>query len=296
MRVNKLDGMNKIWSYQAKRYDMQGSDMGGRLSGWWLPCRCSRRRRRRSRPTCSSPSTGTPPSLEGARPRIDLLQLVSSWWRLRDGSSRCTPCPAGSTWETPSPPPPCSWSPVHPLPLLGTWGPPEEAPIKHPAIQKTDFARNEKRGGGGGGRCDRERMLVPPTNSVRGVNDFGPGGSVPHTGDQDTAISVGLGATSADQRGRLLQTRFYHIYQYSSIRGWFDKLLELLGCFWNPLWTFLWGNHQFLQRKDEVGKVPYMTRVIWLYLMARLLSVHLKQSNKCKLAFRSLAVKRSKFK
>ena len=27
MRVNKLDGMNKIWSYQAKRYDMQGSDM-----------------------------------------------------------------------------------------------------------------------------------------------------------------------------------------------------------------------------------------------------------------------------
>ena len=96
--------------------------------------------------------------------------------------------------------------------LLGTWGPPEEAPIKHPAIQKTDFARNEKRCGGGGGRCDRERMLVPPTNSGRGVNDFGPGGSVPHTGDQDTAISVGLGATSADQRGRLLQTRFYHIY------------------------------------------------------------------------------------
>ena len=82
---------------------------------------------------------------------------------------------------------------MHPLPLLGTWGPPEEAPIKHPAIQKTDFARNEKRDGGGGGRCDRERMLVPPTNSGRGVNDFGPGGSVPHTGDQDTAISVGLG-------------------------------------------------------------------------------------------------------
>ena len=27
MRVNRLDGMNKIWSYQAKRYDMQGSDM-----------------------------------------------------------------------------------------------------------------------------------------------------------------------------------------------------------------------------------------------------------------------------
>ena len=166
MRVNKLDGMNKIWSYQAKRYDMQGSDLGGRLSGWWLPCRCSSTRRRGSRPTCSSPSKGTPPSLEGARPRIGQLQLVSSWWRLRDGSSRCTPCPAGSTWETPSPPPPpCSWSPVHPLPLLGTWGPPEEAPIKHPAIQKTDFGRNEKRGGGGG-RCDRERMLVPPTNQL----------------------------------------------------------------------------------------------------------------------------------
>ena len=36
-------------------------------------------------------------------------------------------------------------------------------------------------------------MLVPPTNSGRGVNDFGLGGSVAHTGDQDTAISVGLG-------------------------------------------------------------------------------------------------------
>ena len=66
----------------------------------------------------------------------------------------------------------------------------------------------------------RQRENVGSSNQLwSGVNDFGPGGSVPHTGDQDTAISVGLGATSADQRGRLLQTRFYHIYQYSSIRG-----------------------------------------------------------------------------
>ena len=115
-----------------------------------------------------SPSPATPLS-QKPRPRLEgppqHLQLAGQG-QLRDDSCPHSPCPAISTSSVSRPP--CWWSPPVPLPPLGTWGPPEEAPIKHPAIQKTDFGRNEKRGGGGGGRCDRERMLVPPTNSGRG--------------------------------------------------------------------------------------------------------------------------------